>query len=160
MTSKRNREHPENDLTSDADYSNLRRPEPHSFDELADQPDPLQVAEANRKSTRQAIVFMTVSLVASAVFAFVLAIIMRLIGGPLCESGEAVWLCSTTQRNAWAILTLVIPLAAMVGDAIIMVIKLRRYLRWRAWMGIFWVLAFNFMIWTINNIQLAIGPAL
>lgn len=30
-------EHPENDLTSDADYANLRRPEPRSFDELADE---------------------------------------------------------------------------------------------------------------------------
>ena len=35
-------EHPENDLTSDADYANLRRPEPRSFDELADEPDPLE----------------------------------------------------------------------------------------------------------------------
>ena len=37
-------EHPENDLTSDevsdADYTNLRRPEPQTFDELADAPDP------------------------------------------------------------------------------------------------------------------------
>ena len=37
-------EHPENDLTSDADYANLRRPEPRSFDELADEPDPLAVS--------------------------------------------------------------------------------------------------------------------
>ena len=43
-------EHPENDLTSDADYANLRRPEPRSFDELADEPDPLEVAAANRRS--------------------------------------------------------------------------------------------------------------
>ncbi|WP_286954156.1 MULTISPECIES: hypothetical protein [Corynebacterium] len=158
MTPKRNREHPENDLTSDADYANLRRPEPHSFDELADQPDPLQIAEANRRSTRQAIAFMVISLVASAVFAFVLALIMRLMGGPLCESGEATWLCSPTQRTIWGLLTLIIPLSAMIGDAVIMVIKLRRYLRWRAWMGIFWILAFNFMIWTINNIQLILTP--
>ena len=40
-------EHPENDLTSDADYANLRRPEPQSFDELADEPDPLEIAAAN-----------------------------------------------------------------------------------------------------------------
>ena len=40
-------EHPENDLTSDADYANLRRPEPRSFDELADEPDPLEIAAAN-----------------------------------------------------------------------------------------------------------------
>lgn len=158
MTSKRKREHPENDLTSDADYANLRRPEPHDFDELADQPDPLDLAAANRKSTRQAIIFMIAALVSSAVFAFVLALIMRLIGGPLCEAGQAVWLCSPTQRTVWAILTIIIPLSAMIGDAIIMVVKLRRYLRWRAWMGIFWILAFNFMIWTINNIQIMLIP--
>lgn len=47
-------EHPENDLTTDADYANLRRPEPATFDELADAPDPLAVAKANRRSTIQA----------------------------------------------------------------------------------------------------------
>ena len=51
-------EHPENDLTSDADYANLRRPEPRSFDELADEPDPLEIAAANRRSTRQAVWYM------------------------------------------------------------------------------------------------------
>ena len=42
----------------------------------------------------------------------------------------------------------------MIGCAIIMVRKLRRYLRWRSWMAIFWVVAFNFMIWAISDIQL------
>ena len=51
-------EHPENDLTTDADYANLRRPEPQSFDELADAPDPLTIAKANRRSSRQALWFM------------------------------------------------------------------------------------------------------
>lgn len=58
-------EHPENDLTTDADYANLRRPEPATFDELADAPDPLAVAKANRRSTIQAIYFMLGILAAS-----------------------------------------------------------------------------------------------
>lgn len=42
----------------------------------------------------------------------------------------------------------------MIGCAVIMVRKLHRYLRWRSWMAIFWVMACNFMLWTITDIQL------
>ena len=48
-------DHPENDLITDADFTNMLRPAPRDFDELADAPDPLVVAQANRRSTRQAI---------------------------------------------------------------------------------------------------------
>lgn len=50
-------DHPENDLITDADFTNMMRPAPRDFDELADAPDPLVVAQANRRSTRQAILW-------------------------------------------------------------------------------------------------------
>ena len=40
-------DHPENDLITDADFTNMMRPAPRDFDELADAPDPLVVAQAN-----------------------------------------------------------------------------------------------------------------
>ena len=48
-------QHPENDLTADADFANRRRPEPQTVEELADSPDPVKVAAANRASSRQAL---------------------------------------------------------------------------------------------------------
>ncbi|WP_234461437.1 hypothetical protein [Corynebacterium macginleyi] len=75
-------EHPENDLTTDADYANLRRPEPQNFDDLADEPDPVEVAAANRRSTRQAIWYMVSVLVISALYGFGIALFSRLSGGP------------------------------------------------------------------------------
>ena len=54
---------------------------------------------------------------------------------------------------------MIIPLLGMIGCAIIMVRKLRRYLRWRSWMAIFWVMAFNFMIWAISDIQLFLASS-
>ena len=121
---------------------------------MADEPDPVEVAAANRRSTRQAIWYMVSVLVISALYGFGVALFSRLTGGPLCEDGTASWLCTEGQRNFFAISTMIIPLLGMIGCAIIMVRKLRRYLRWRSWMAIFWVMAFNFMIWAISDIQL------
>jgi hypothetical protein len=155
-------EHPENDLTSDADYANLRRPEPQSFDELADAPDPLAVAEANRRSTRQAVWFMVVILAGSALYAFILAGIFKFTGSTTdCHPAVyATWLCTKTQRTIFATTTMIIPFAGLIGCALIMVRKLKSYVRWRGWMAIFWVMAGNFMLWGINDIQILLAPEL
>ena len=155
-------EHPENDLTSDADYTNLPRPEPQSFDELADAPDPLAVAEANRRSTRQAVWFMVAILAGSALYALILAGIFKLTGSTddCIPAGYASWLCTKTQRTVFSTTTLIIPFVGMIGCAIIMVRKLKSYVRWRGWMAIFWVMAGNFMLWGINDIQILLAPEL
>lgn len=155
-------EHPENDLTSDADYANLRRPEPQSFDELADAPDPLAVAEANRRSTRQAVWFMVVILAGSALYALILAGIFKFTGSTTdCQPAVyATWLCTKTQRTIFATTTMIIPFAGLIGCALIMVRKLKSYVRWRGWMAIFWVMAGNFMLWGINDIQILLAPEL
>lgn len=155
-------EHPENDLTSDADYTNLPRPEPHNFDELADQPDPLAVAEANRRSSRQALWFMIAILIGSALYALLLAGIFKVAGTTTdCLRAEyAAWLCTRTQRTVFATTTLIIPFIGMIGCAVIMVRKLKAYVRWRGWMAIFWVMAGNFMIWCINDIQILLAPVI
>ncbi|WP_018296562.1 hypothetical protein [Corynebacterium lubricantis] len=140
--------HPENDLSGDSDYYNRVRPEAESFDDLADQPDPLLVAKRNKASTRQAITYMAASIVGTLVFAGILAVIFRMIGGPLCEAGEATWLCSPGQRTWWAILTSIPPVVTLIGCAVIMVRKLNRYERWMPWMGVFWLPMVPFtMVW-------------
>ena len=155
-------EHPENDLTSDAAYTTLPRPEPRSFDELADEPDPLTVAEANRRSSRQALWFMIFILVGSALYALLLAGLFKVAGTTTnCLQAEyAAWLCTRTQRTVFATTTLIIPFIGMIGCAVIMVRKLKAYVRWRGWMAIFWVMAGNFMIWCINDIQILLAPVL
>ena len=155
-------EHPENDLTSDADYANLRRPEPQSFDELADAPDPLAVAEANRRSTRQAVWFMVVILAGSALYALILAGIFKFTGSTTdCHPAVyATWLCTKTQRTIFATTTMIIPFAGLIGCALIMVRKLKSYVRWRGWMAIFWVMVGHFMLWCITDIQILLAPEL
>ena len=70
------------------------------------------------------------------------------------RNGTATWLCTDGQRTFFSLTTPIIPFFGMIGCAIIMVRKLHRYLRWRSWMAIFWVMACNFMLWTITDIQL------
>lgn len=87
-------DHPENDLITDADFTNMMRPAPRDFDELADAPDPLVVAQANRRSTRQAILWAVLTPVVTLLVAGFLAVVARMQGGEYCEAGTATWFCS------------------------------------------------------------------
>lgn len=147
------REHPENDLTSGADRFSLARPEPQTFDELADAPDPLVTAKRNEESTRSAIWYGVATVAITLVFALALALVSRAQGGPLCSEGDATWLCTQSWRTWWAVLTSIPPVAALIGCAVIMVRKLNRYERWMPWMGVFWLPIVPFtMMWLVITV--------
>lgn len=148
-------EHPENDLHSANDRFSRVRPEPHSFDELADQPDPLELNRRNRRSTRNAIIYALGTVAATLLLALILAAISRLQGGPLCDatSADATWLCTDSWRMWWAVATSIPPVAGLLGCAFIMVRKLNRYEHWIPWMGVFWIPLVPFtMAWLIVTI--------
>ena len=86
-------------------------------------------------------------------FGLVLALISRVQGGPLCDAGQATWLCTPTWRTWWAILASIPPVAMLIGCAVIMVRKLNRYERWMPWMGVFWLPIVPFtMVWLIITV--------
>ncbi|MCQ9331296.1 hypothetical protein NQ023_07735 [Corynebacterium phoceense] len=146
-------EHPENDLDSLLDSMNKQPPEPHTFDELADAPDPLKLARASRRSTRQAIIFPLLIVAVSLLIGLGSLPIIRSFGGPLCSTGEADWLCTDTARWIWMPLAMLTPTIGMVGSGVIMMRKLNGYVRWFVWMGTFWFCALHFMLWGIDVLQ-------
>ncbi|KPJ23465.1 hypothetical protein AOT31_10865 [Corynebacterium ulcerans] len=149
-------EHPENDLQSDADYANRHRPEPTSFDELADAPDPLHQATLNQRSTKQAVAWAIGTPIVTGIVAFILAVVSRTLGGPLCDSGHATWICSRSAEIWWPLLTSLVPLAGTLGCGIILWRKYITYTRWRPWMGTFWVLVPWMMPWMVTVFQMTI----
>lgn len=149
-------DHPENDLTADADFTNRMRPAPKNLDELLDEPDPLVVAAANRRSTRQAIAWAVGTPVVTFLTAFVLAVVSRSLGGPLCEGGAAVWICSRAAEIWWPLATSVVPLGGALGSGVILYRKYLAYQRWRPWMGTFWFLIPFAMLWMVTVLQMAI----
>ena len=151
-------QHPENDLTADADFANRRRPEPQTVEELADSPDPVKVAAANRASSRQAWIYLVTVLVGSLVVGLGTLCITRALGGPLCEAGEATWLCTKTQLYVWAVVAALVPFGGLIGCGVIMVKKINGYLRWRPWMGVFWLLVPVAMTWGLAILQ-QLAPA-
>lgn len=146
-------EHPENFLAPDQDFMNKVPPEPRTFDELADAPDPLWLAAQNKKSTRQSLWFLGGVVLASLVVGLGLLGIFRALGGPLCEAGQATWICSDTQRWIWMPAAMAVPTFGMVGSGIITMRKLNGYVRWWSWMGVFWFFALYFMLWGIDVLQ-------
>ncbi len=144
-------EHPENRYVDALDSMNKLPPEPHSFDELADTPDPIWIAEQSKKSTRQAIWWAVGTLFFSLLIGLGTLAIFRLIGGPEC--GPNTWICSDTQHFIWMPLALIGPTVGMVGAGVIMLKKLNGYVRWSIWMGTFWFCALHFMLWGIDVLQ-------
>lgn len=149
-------EHPENDLHSDADYANRYREAPRDFDELADSPDPAVVDALNKRSTKQAVWYTVAVVVGTVVVGFLLAIPARLSGGEFCDAGTATWFCSRSSQIWWPFASSVIPVAGLLGCAFIMNHKLKNYIRWRPWMGAFWVLVPWSMLWMTQVFQIAI----
>ncbi|MCZ9310328.1 hypothetical protein ACUY3K_10465 [Corynebacterium uberis] len=156
MTTPTPPEHPENDLHDDADFYNKRPPEPHSLEELADATDPEVQLARNKASTRQALWWLGIVLLGSPIISALLAALCRMIGGPLCETGANTWLCSRTAEIWWALGSCALPTFGAIGCGVMMVIKLQRYTRWRAWMGVFWVLVPYAMLWMVSVLQFAI----
>lgn len=153
--------HPENDLTSDFDFSNRPFPAAHSAEELSESPDPAVVAEKNRRSTYQALWYAIGVPVAVAVISFILLVISRMVGGPLCEAGEATWICTEAARIWWPIATTALAFLGLLGCAVIMVRKLNARLRWWPWMAAFWWLLPLSMLWATSTLPIAImedGP--
>lgn len=159
MTANSNagQEHPENYLASDKDDTNFVRPEPKNFEELAHSVDPAILAKKNEDSSRQAIIYTLFIVFGSLVLNIGLAAIFRSVGGPECDAGEALWLCTRTQQLTWSAFAAILPFGGMLLCAVIMVVKLYRYLRWRTWMGAFWILVPYSMIWGINILQIVAG---
>ncbi|GAA1471050.1 hypothetical protein P4N68_06700 [Corynebacterium felinum] len=149
-------DHPENDLSSDADQPNRFRPEPKTFDDLANTPDPLIQAQLNQRSTRQAIAFAIAIPILTGIVAFALAALSRSIGGPLCDAGTAYWICSREAEIWWPATTSIIPMIGVFGTAIILYRKYLNYTRWRPWMGTLWFLVPFAMLWMVTVFQMSI----
>lgn len=147
--------HPENDLSRDEEYGIPPRPEPRTFDDLADSVDPVAQEERNRRSGRQAVAWLIGVPVLTFVLAVVLGVVFRLIGGPLCEDGDSTWLCTRSAQIWWPIITSLVPVTGLLGCAVIIVRKLRTYTRWRIWMGVFWALVPFTMLWMTSTIPIA-----
>lgn len=148
--------HPENDLISDADYANRYRPEPHSLEELSNAGDPVKQAAENRKSTKQAIAWGVGVPIVTIVVALVGAIVSRIIGGPLCDAGEAVWICSRAAEIWWPLLTTGVTVAGTIGSGIILWSKYKSYTRWRPWMGTFRATVSWSMLWMLTTFTMMI----
>ncbi|MGP6174132.1 hypothetical protein [Corynebacterium sp. A21] len=148
--------HPENDLVTDSDYTNRPMPGASTIEDLAGQPDPAETLAKNQRSGRQAVIYALGSLVCLFIFAFLLALISRLYGGPHCEAGEAVWICTEFARIWWPILTSLFAAASILGCALIMIRKLNQRLRWWPWMAAFWFLLPLNMLWMTSALPIAI----
>lgn len=149
-------DHPENVFSHEADYSNLRPTFANDFTDLGNLSDPLEQQQKNERSSRQALIYLFAVPVVTFLSAYLLAWVSRLVGGPICDAGDAVWICSRASELWWPIITSMIAFGGMLGSAWILYDKYRNFTRWRAWMGVLWVLIPFSMLWGTSVLPLAI----
>lgn len=149
-------DHPENVFSQEADYSNRRPVFSDDLDELNNLSDPLVQQQKNQRSSRQAVIYIFAVPIVTFLSAYLLAWVARLQGGPICEAGDAVWICSRAAELWWPIITSLIAFGGMLGCAWILYDKYRKFLRWRAWMGALWILIPFSMLWSTSVLPLAI----
>ena len=93
----------------------------------APHPEVAPPAQAHEDSTRQAVVYTLTVLILTIVVAVVF--------------------------EEWGFNVLVVPVLGVLGTIVIMLRKLRAFIRWRPWMGAFWVLLPWSMIWIFTGLS-------
>ncbi|WP_293954887.1 hypothetical protein [uncultured Corynebacterium sp.] len=151
-----NPDHPENIFSQEADYSNLRPTFSDDFTDLRNLPDPMEQQRKNEQSSRQAFIYLFAAPLVTVIAAYLLAWVARMQGGPICDAGDAVWICSRAAELWWPIVTSLIAFGGMLGCAWILYDKYRKFLRWRGWMGVLWIHIPLSMLWATSVLPLAI----
>ena len=106
--------------------------------------DPLQENPHRReirdqRSTRQAFYYFFGVPVLVMLLAGIIMVISRMSGGPLCEAGEATWLCSRAAQIWFSLLPGVIAMGSVFLAVFITYYKWRSRQRWRWWMAVVWL---------------------
>lgn len=129
-------------------------PRPPRIDPLVDA-DPLYRLERNQNSTRNAIGFAIAVPMLTFLTAFVVAMISRTLGGPLCSAGRATWICSRRFEILFPLLPGLVSVGGTFLAAFITYRVWSRYGRWRPWLAILWVLVPFTLFWITST-----GPIL
>ena len=137
--------HPEN-------TDSLSRMDPHA------EFDPLFRLERNRTSTHNAISYAVAVPAITFLVAFVIAMISRTMGGPLCNAGVSTWSCSRTFEVLFPAIPGAVALGGTLLGAWITYRVWAHYGRWRPWLAILWVLVPFTLLWmTSFGTMLIIG---
>ncbi|KAB3519201.1 hypothetical protein GC425_09390 [Corynebacterium sp. zg254] len=95
--------------------------------------------QRNQRSTRQAFIyFFTVPIVVFALAGIVL-VVSRATGGPLCEAGDAQWLCSRGAQIWFSLLPGLVAMGSVFLAGYITYYKWRTQQRWRWWIAVVWL---------------------
>lgn len=109
-----------------------------SYGELSEL-DPTVRAKQDARSTQQALYyFISVPIIVLALAGIIL-VISRMSGGPLCDSGEAVWLCSRASQIWFSLLPGIVAMGSVFLASYITYLKWKTQQRWRWWIAVVWI---------------------
>ncbi len=117
------------------------------------------VAEANRRSTRNAVLYFLLTPVVVLGTAGVIALISRLNGGPFCDAGQATWLCTRTSQILFSLIPGIISLGALFGSAWFTYRAWARQERWRWWIAGLWLSMPFVLAWITGTASLLMNGA-
>lgn len=110
-----------------------------SFPGEVAQLDPEERALRDARSTRQAIYYFISVPIIVLVLAGIVLIASRTAGGPLCEAGDAQWLCSRASQIWFSLLPGIVAMGSVFLAAYITYRKWKTQQRWRWWIAVVWI---------------------
>ncbi|MDO5684865.1 MAG: hypothetical protein Q4G37_02035 [Bifidobacterium sp.] len=120
--------------------------------------DPLLRLEKHARSTREAIAYVIAIPLLTILTAGIILLISHTQGGPICDAGQAHWVCNRTTEVLLPLIPGAVALAGAVGTLWITYFKWARYDRWRPWLATIWPLFLFFLGWvTSTGTMLIIG---
>lgn len=117
--------------------------------------DPLERLERNERSGKQAYIYAGSVFGLTVVTAIIIAIIGAITGGPLCDAGKSVFVCSRAFELAFPLIPGAISFFGAAGCFWMTYLKWRSFQRWRPWLAMCWVLLPWTLAWMTGTFSIA-----
>ncbi|MDO4911057.1 MAG: hypothetical protein Q3972_04885 [Corynebacterium sp.] len=110
--------------------------------------------ESRSSSVHQAIAYGLSIPVVTFLAAGAILLFSRGFGGPRCTAGLATWLCSQSLSILFVVVTMAISFGGVVGCALVVWLRFRRYQHWSPWLACLWGLIPFSLFWAAGALAL------
>lgn len=118
--------------------------------------DPLKRLERKEYSWRPAVKYAGAVIGATFLTAIIIGVISAVVGGPICDAGEHVFICSRWAELAFPLVPGAVSLIGALGCFWITYLRWRSFSNWRPWLAMCWVLMPWTLAWMTSTFSIAI----
>ncbi|WP_295626397.1 hypothetical protein [uncultured Corynebacterium sp.] len=120
-----------------------------------DDDDPLRHLERKDYSWRPALKYAAAVVGATFLTAIILGVASAIIGGPNCDDGSHVFICSRAFELAFPLVPGAVSLIGALGGFYMTYVRWKNFGNWRPWLAMCWVLMPWTLAWMTSTFSIA-----